>query len=1269
MNNNENLGPHKLSAEQQARISQKFRAAKALRDRKRPREIINSSDQFPQKNVDAKKIQGLAPVAGVKRLPLSEITMNTPSPVLMTNFNLTNHECSRSSNFKGLPTNKINGRYSSSIAPSPAENRIVMNSFEKINRNESLDGVLAENGTILDSLKTSVRQQEGVGSSCSKGVPTNIIESFSGGPHYEGLPLNKVESVDGSFETPVRQQECVGSSCSKGVSVNIIESFEDGLGESKKTPMEDGFMLNSYVTPVRQLGHSSLSESLVSSSILDEDFDESILEEIDALCEQKSATISSREARSSNCQIESQSGEKSSWEEKTHVDPVVLEGLLKTEAVLHSNNDQECEAEGLRNSEDSQIGSMPEDYAKYMRSLNDKQREAACSDISIPLVIVAGPGSGKTSTMVGRVLMLLSEGIGPSHILAMTFTTAAAAEMRDRIGAVAGKATAKELMISTFHSFSLQLCRSHAEKLDRTPEFLIYGQGQQRRAIIEAVRLLDSGKNMQNCDPNKLDEESNDINSPRNFKDKSKKWLKFVTQAKAGGKNAEDFHKMGDEIGAEILRHYDSILKSCNALDYHDLISCSVRLLTDFPKVIKECQDLWKAIVIDEFQDTSAMQYGLLRILASHKRITVVGDEDQSIFSFNGADVSGFNSFRKDFPMHKEIRLNKNYRSTRCIIEAAASLIRNNLKRCQSKNVLTDNSSGSKITIKECCSEDAQCAFVVDKILEITSNGSSVKGSFGDIAVLYRRQVSGKMFQTAFRDRKIPFNIHGVAFYRKKAVRAIIALLRTTLPACDDGSFRRVFKALLPYEKEEKKRMIEHIDKISTVRRCSYISAACDIFSAKISGTFKRSQLTQGRKVLLTLDIISKLVHREQSVSAVITSVANMIPQVGLTSHLAILSGKQSPFINWDTSICSVRDWLCCDNTITISLAPESITHVLFKTETKCKASFHQSGIGLVNARCLNNERVRSPNGKCIVELGTFLQLHGLNCDIFLIFKFFHEEIFFAWCDSLSPILLLYVALILGSVIQEERRLLYVAMTRAKKKLFILHVLMDSNWQMLQPSRFLKEIPKHLQEIQDESGVRGLQTNQREKPKGTSHITDVLERETESSKAGMVFKNSAHIPLDDESKELTETIEGCNGNTFLRRFTTDQRAVVSHLFHQWAKKAAFQDPKRLLDKVSFVIDERLRVKKSTHKDVLCELKTILKSEEAFQYAEHVLKWEQIPADKRAYIMREKQEHFQKLRIEKAMGSSAPTCKQVPNILSWNRSVFGIAFFVVNEGCC
>uniref|UniRef100_A0A803P259 DNA 3'-5' helicase n=1 Tax=Cannabis sativa TaxID=3483 RepID=A0A803P259_CANSA len=636
----------------------------------------------------------------------------------------------------------------------------------------------------------------------------------------------------------------------------------------------------------------------------------------------------------------------------------------------------ECKEEnGLSNTQSIKIGSMPSEFSKYMLSLNDRQREAACCEISKPLMIAAGPGSGKTSTMVGRVLMLLHEGISPSNILAMTFTTAAASEMRERIGKVAGKAVAKELTISTFHSFSLQLCRSYAEKIERTSDFLIYGHAQQRRAVIEAVRIFENGKSNKKIDSRILGEEANGITSPQYFKDMSKRWQKFVTQAKASGKTTAECFKMGDEMGATILGNYNDILKSCNALDYHDLISCSVKLLTDYPEVFRECQESWKAIVIDEFQDTSAMQYSLLKMLSSHNHITIVGDDDQSIFSFNGADNSGFDSFRKDFPNYKEVRLNKNYRSTRYIVEAASSVIQNNIKRCRLKNVDTDNSCGSKVIIKECHSEDAQCSFIIDKIFESATIDSTAKCSYGNIAILYRRQVSGKVFQTAFRERKIPFNVHGVAFYRKKVVRAIIAMLRTTLPGCDDGSYRRVFKALLPSEKEEKKRVIEHIDKISTVRKCSFISAACDIFSAKVSGTFKRSQLTQGRKVLITLEMISKLVNREQSISAVITSVANMVPQKYLLEQRAVVDVDAGKYLNEDNDIRSVLQFLLDDVSEFLStrcVPPEREKDL---AEEKGCHSALKAFVDLITERETENFRSRREDNKNSVTLTTIHQV------------------------------------------------------------------------------------------------------------------------------------------------------------------------------------------------------------------------------------------------------------------------------------------------------
>ncbi|CAN1798747.1 ATP-dependent DNA helicase SRS2-like protein At4g25120 [Linum perenne] len=956
------------------------------------------------------------------------------------------------------------------------------------------------------------------------------------------VPLSEISNRNSSPKGVNYHSELTAISCRAGTQLDKAEPASDA-----RTVCVSERASECFVTPIKQLDFSGWSSSYSSTpSLLDDDeFYESILEAIDAICKENST------AKVKDSPIRSQ-----------HVDTDQRQIMMGS--VLENKDITEFRIDDNNTSPTMSYGDMPEDYSKYLQSLNDRQRIAACSDISVPLMIVAGPGSGKTSTMVGRVLMLLSKGISSSNILAMTFTTAAASEMRDRIGAVAGKATAKELTISTFHSFSLQLCRLHAEKLQRTPDFLIYGHSHQRRAIIEAVRLLE--KENEPILEIDLLKHAEDVNiHPQCFKDKSKKWLKFVTQAKASGKTPADYIKLGNKVGAAILGNYNDILRSCNSLDYHDLISCSVKLLTDFPEVLKECQDSWKAILVDEFQDTSVMQYGLLQLLASHNHITVVGDDDQSIFSFNGADSSGFESFRQGFPTYKEIRLNKNYRSTRYIVEAASSLIKNNVKRCQLKDVLTDNSSGSKVIIKECQNEESQCAFVVDKILETVSHSTTDKLSYGNIAILYRRQVSGKAFQIAFRDRKIPFNVHGVAVYRKKVVKVIIAMLRTTIPGCDDDPYRQVFKALLPIDKEEKMRVIGHVEKISISRQCSFISAASDIFTAKVSGTFKRSELTLGRKVLSTLEMISKLIHREQSISAVITSVANMIPQKYLLEQRAVVDVDGGKLLNEDNDVRSVLQYLLDDVTDFLSMQCTEEEGTDNSMEDKGCAKLLCSFLEYIAEQEKENFRSRRQENQNSITLTTIHQSKGLEWDVVFIIKANDSEI---------PLLYEYngAAEEHGNSIEEERRLLYVAMTRARKKLFILYVTVDSNWQILQPSRFLKEIPNHLREIQE-------------------------------------------------------------------------RSIVSHLFHQWAKKQAFKTPKRLLDKVGFVIDERLRLKKTKHKDVLQGLKSCLNCDEAFQYAEYVLRWEKIPADKRAHIMREKQEHFQKLRIEKSMSSSAPTAKQ------------------------
>lgn len=720
----------------------------------------------------------------------------------------------------------------------------------------------------------------------------------------------------------------------------------------------------------------------------------------------------------------------------------------------HSSNPSNSLPDHSFNSGASSI-SASDTLPAYLQSLNETQREAAISDISKPLLILAGPGSGKTSTMVARLLTLLKEGVHPRNILAMTFTTAAATEMGERVGAVVGKAIVKELSISTFHSFCLQLCRLHAEKLGRTSEFLIYGHGQQRRAIIEAVRLMtveDQANQYGEGVKSGVSVDANKIVGP--MKEKSKKWQQFVTQAKAAGRTPEDYEKMGNKTGASILGHYNATLKACNALDYHDFISYAVKLLKDYSEVFEECQKTWTAILVDEFQDTSSMQYCLLKLLSSHNRITVVGDDDQSIFSFNGADISGFDSFRKDFPSHKEVRLHQNYRSTRCIVEAASSLIRNNVKRCPSKHVFTDNVSGDKIIIRECRNEDAQCAFVVDNILMATSVNSKGERSFANIAILYRRQVSGKLFQSILRARKIPFNVHGVAFYRKKVIKAVISMLQTALSMGGDGPFRCVFKALYPGDKEEKKRAIDYVEKVANSTKCGFLMAAREIFTAKVSGTFNRRQLAQGRRVLFIIDTIYNLVRKERSLSAIVTSAVNFIPQKFLFEKRAIIDEDSGKFLNEEDDPRSVLEYLLDDvsdflcNHLNSMSTDERGTHI--DDQGGC-VTVLKVFLDYLSAREMENFRCRREHNRNSVTLTTMHQSKGLEWDTVFIVKTNDSEI---------PLLHESMGSVKngGSSLEEERRLFYVAMTRARKNLYISYVVMDSNFQLLQPSRFFEGI-------------------------------------------------------------------------------------------------------------------------------------------------------------------------------------------------------------------
>ncbi|CAK9219309.1 unnamed protein product [Sphagnum troendelagicum] len=996
-----------------------------------------------------------------------------------------------------------------------------------------------------------------------------------------------------------------------------------------------------------------------STERLCEEFDEELIQELDALCEKRSKGPHDGRKLSTGQELHSLS---------THVSTVCWRGDLQ-ERMLASSASPVLVQGVLVTRAGSP--SPPTEMPEYLRTLNATQREAALSDTSKPLLILAGPGSGKTSTMVARLVSFLMEGMEARNILAMTFTAAAATEMRDRVGAAVGKAVSKELSISTFHAFCLQLCRLHAEKLGRTAEFLVYGHSQQRRAVIEATRLASmetdtaqAGSSVTtplgiSTTDTKPQVQAN-VQNLVACKDKAKKWLQFVTQAKAAGRTAEEYEKMGNRIGGAVLRHYEATLLACNALDYHDFINFSVRLLKEHPEVLAECQKTWTCVLVDEFQDTSTMQYNFLHLLASHNRITVVGDDDQSIFSFNGADSSGFDSFRKDFPQLKEVRLHQNYRSTRCIVEAATSLIKHNTKRCQEKQVHTDNSAGDRIVVMECRTEAAQCANVVDCILMNAVANTPQKPTYGNTAVLYRRQVTGRLFQSAFRARKIPFNVHGVAFYRKKVIKNVTAMLWTVLPGNTDIYWRRVFKALYAGDPSEGKRVVEYVDKVVKTNACTFQQAAQTVFTAKVSGTFSRRQLALGRRVLTSINMVHRLAHKEKSLSGLITAVVNLLPQRPVFNTRAVVDENGGKLLNEDDDPRTVLEYFLDDVNDFLSNIFKPFSYD--ETDKPLSENGHHLGVGdgclpvlkafldhLVT-REQDNFRNRQKENKNSVMLTTMHQSKGLEWETVFIVKANETE---------TPLLNEAMGYVDegASSIEEERRLFYVAMTRAQKSLYICYVVVDSRRQVLQPSRFIKEIPHHLLNFQY----------------GTSHgdpfpkqvnintSKEILVSSSSNYQQGLKTDCDLQLLCEDGENDSpdggnelfpgrtdspTAHEDAAVGHTFLKGFNIEARSTIAALFHSWARKPAFQDPKRLLSKVGFAIDERLRSKNIKNKDMLIALKCSLKDDAALAYAHNAIKWGQLPPEERALLQAERQEHFQQQGSERSMGCATATPKQI-----------------------
>ena len=413
----------------------------------------------------------------------------------------------------------------------------------------------------------------------------------------------------------------------------------------------------------------------------------------------------------------------------------------------------------------------------YLKGLNDAQHEAVTT-IHGPLMVLAGAGSGKTRVLTMRIAHLITNGVSPFNILALTFTNKAAREMKDRIAKVVGDSDAKSIWMGTFHSVFARILRSEAHYLGFPSNFTIYDTQDALNVLKKVLKEL-------NIDA--------DLYKPKKVMSRISSYKNNLITVKAYMNNPElleaDERANMKHLGMIYAKYVDACFRN-GAMDFDDLLLRTNELLTRFPEVLAKYQDRFRYILVDEYQDTNHSQYLIVKALASKfENICVVGDDAQSIYSFRGANIYNILNFKKDYPDAVTVSLEQNYRSTQNIVDAANAVISKNVQQFK-KNVFSDNEIGEKIKVYRALSDADEAGFVSGNIWE---QHNSLQRKFSDFAILYRTNAQTRAFEDALRKKNIPYRVYGgLSFYQRKEVKDLVAYLRLLVNENDNEALTRI---------------------------------------------------------------------------------------------------------------------------------------------------------------------------------------------------------------------------------------------------------------------------------------------------------------------------------------------------------------------------------------------------------------------------------------------------------------------------------------------
>lgn len=643
------------------------------------------------------------------------------------------------------------------------------------------------------------------------------------------------------------------------------------------------------------------------------------------------------------------------------------------------------------------------------QNLNPEQLRAV-ETLNGPLIIFAGAGSGKTRVLTHRIANIIVNGLAePQQILAVTFTNKAAKEMRERALHLLHKLnmySSQPPWISTFHSFCVQVLRSYIHILDYNSAFTIYDRADQLSLVRKIFKQIN------------LDTKTYSVQSV----------LSTINSSKIYGVTPQELMKEAvhnvDRKAAEVYEQYEKQMKEANALDFDDLMIKTIQLFKKSPEVLEFYQNELKYILVDEYQDTSTLQYELINMLAKkHRNLCVVGDEDQSIYSWRGANIENILSFETDYPEAAVIKLEENYRSTQTIVNAASEVIRNNNIR-KDKTLHTSNKEGDKITAREVASEYDEGKFVAQNIQTIMKDHSV---SYDDVAIFYRTNSQSRAIEEELRSHRIPYQIiGGMKFYDRMEVKDLICYLRLIMNENDDVSFLRVLN--VPTRGIGKVTADKIID-LSHSKAQSLMKAAQEIcdHGGLNAGSTKKVQ-----------------------------SFVNAV------QYLRVQAQEQKPseFIKFMVDYLKFSEYLKFEKPDDYPQRLDNLNELVnamtkFEKERGQEATLGQflEEVALVSDIDELDEAQHS------IKMMTLHISKGLEYPYVFIVGF--EEGLFPSnqsIESTNP-----------EQMEEERRLCYVGMTRAKEKLFLSYSRRRMQWgqELINPpSRFLKEIPSKYLDLQ-----------------------------------------------------------------------------------------------------------------------------------------------------------------------------------------------------------